>query len=90
MAVAETRKTETTHHLTRMPFSEVNREGAYICNETGDLFRVPEDALVSGRSPVLDIVSKKPMMVTQISNDPWLPISRARQLAADADLYIDF
>ncbi len=79
-----------TQHTTRVAFQDLNSPGAYVCNETGCLFRIPEDGLVTGRSPLIEIVSKSPTMMTKISDDPWLPISKARQLAADADLYINF
>ncbi len=80
----------TTKTNERLAFADVNMPGTYVDNETGHLFRVPEDALVGGRSPLIEIVSKSPTMVTRISEDPWLPISKARQTAADSDLYISF
>ena len=74
----------------RVPFAELDSPGTYISNETGGLFRFPAEALAPERSPSIDIVSKTPTLLTKISNDPWVPISRARQLAADADLNISF
>ncbi len=73
-----------------LPFSEVHAPGCYVENDTGDLLRVPEDALMTGKSPRIDIVSKQPRLVTKIADDPWVRISTARQLAADADLYSSF
>ena len=83
-------KIRSTHHTGRVSFDELGLPGAYVCNDNGNLFRVPDDSLVSGRSPLLEIVSKVPVMMTRISDDPWVPISKARGLAADADLYINF
>ena len=80
----------TTKGNQSLPFQEVNIPGCYVANETGDLFRIPQDALVAGRSPTMEIVCRTPKMVTKISNDPWEPISKARQLAADDDLYVGF
>ena len=85
--VGSTRSAPTRHCL---PFAELDSPGTYIANETGELFRIPADALASERSPNIDIVSKTPTLLTKISNDPWVPISRARQIAADADLNISF
>ena len=80
----------TTKTCQCLAFSEITTPGCYVANENGDLFRVPEDGLVTGRSPLIEIVSRKPCMVTKISSDPWEPISKARQLAADADVYVNF
>ena len=61
-----------------------------MVNHTGDLIRVPEDAVELGRSPTIDILSKNDWLVTKISNDPYLPLRSARLLGADLDLYINF
>lgn len=86
----ESQSTSTTQTTHRLPFAEVNTCGTYVANDNGTLFRVPEDALEAGKSPVIEIVSRRPVMMTKISDDPWVPISKARQLAADRDLYINF
>lgn len=82
--------THTTHTSQCLPFSDINSPGCYVANGGGELFRIPEDGVVTGRSPVIEIVSKTPRMVTKVSDDPWLAISKARQLAADSDLYVNF
>jgi hypothetical protein len=74
----------------RIPFSELHEPGAYVSNTTGNLFRIPEEALVAGRSPLIEIISISGTMVTKIDENPWIPISKARQLAANADLAINF
>lgn len=85
---------ETTHlrsavHM-RVPFAELCEAGAYLNEQTGDLYRIPDDALAAGRSPVIEIVSERPTMMTKLSDNAWIPISKARQLAADADLNVAF
>jgi hypothetical protein len=74
----------------RLPFDEIREPGCYINNATGHLFRVPTEALAHGRSPLIEIVSKEGSMMTKVCDVPWIPISKARQLAADADLYVNF
>ena len=71
------------------PFKKIGLPGCFVL-QTGDLLRVPEDALAAGRSPTLDIVSNQPWTVTKISADPYLPVSAARAIAADMDLRINF
>ena len=72
------------------PFDRISQPGCFVVNRTGDLLRVPEEALVTGRSPTLDVVSKEPWLVTKISNDPYMPIGAARAKAADQDLFVNF
>ncbi len=86
----ETPAVHTTQRNRRIPFEEVREPGAYVCNATGNLFRIPEDGLVGGRSPCIEIVCKQGTMMTKLSDDPWIPISKARQLAADSDLQVNF
>lgn len=74
----------------RMPFGEIHDAGAYVNIDTGSLFRIPDEALSKGHSPVLEIVSLTGPMVSKICEDPWVPINKARQLAADADIQINF
>jgi hypothetical protein len=82
--------TYSTHEGASTPFDQLTSPGAYVCNYSGTLFRVPDDALAPGRSPVIEIVSKTPMMLTKLCDDPWVPISKARQVASDWDLYVNF
>ena len=71
-------------------FSNLSEAGTYLWNETGHLFRVPEDAVKVGRSPVIEILGKEPIVVTKLSDDPFLTINKARMIAADLDLGINF
>ncbi len=89
-AITESPKVHNTIRTRRVPFSELHEPGCYISNSTGNLFRVPEDALALNRSPLIEIVSNTGTMMTRVSDDPWIPISKARQLAADTDLAINF
>lgn len=71
-------------------FSAISEAGAYVENHTGSLLRLPDEALSTDRTPLLEFVSKTPCMLTKISDDPWVAIGRARLLAADADLQVNF
>jgi hypothetical protein len=72
------------------PFERISQPGCFVVNKTGDLIRIPDDALVEGRSPTIDIVSREPWFVTKISSDPYLPLRKARAVAADMDLHVNF
>ncbi len=73
-----------------MPFESIGEPGAYICNWSGHLLRVPEDAVVRGRSPAVNIVGPGSISVTKISNDPFITRTKAKLLAANFDVEADF
>jgi len=75
---------------TQVPFEAINESGTYVCNWSGHLLRVPEDAIKPGRSPLLYIKGTEPLFVTKISNDPFIPVSKARMLSADWDVMVNF
>jgi len=75
---------------TQLPFVAINEPGCYICNWSGHLLRVPEDGVKPGRSPLLSISAFEPLFVTKISNNPYIPLSKARMLAADCDVVVNF
>jgi hypothetical protein len=86
----ESNPTHKGQNRVRVPFGEIQTSGCYVCNHTGTLYRIPDEALATGRSPLIEVVSSAGTLMTKVSDDPWIPISKARQLAADADLYPNF
>ena len=74
----------------QVPFDSINEPGCYVSNWTGHLVRVPEDAIKPGRSPLMSITGTETLFVTKISCDPYLTISKARMLAADFDVAVNF
>ena len=74
----------------QFPFDEINEPGCYLSNWSGHLIRVPEDAIMPGRSPVIEILGRQPMIVTKITDDPYTTLTKARLLAADVDLEVNF
>jgi hypothetical protein len=71
-------------------WNTISEPGAYVFLDSGELVRVPEEALVAGHSPTCTITSKRPLMVARISGDPYVPLNKACQLAADSDLLVNF
>ena len=89
--ITQTSKTEhDVRSFVQIPWERVSEPGAYLSNWTGHLIRVPELGLKAGFSPVIEILGKEPMIVTKLSDDPYLPISKARMIAADLDLSVNF
>jgi hypothetical protein len=75
---------------TTIPFDAINEPGAYICNWSGHLLRVPEDGVTPGRSPMLNIVGCEPLTVTKISDNPYITLTKAKLLASNFDLDVNF
>ena len=75
---------------TVIPFEQINEPGCYICNWTGHLMRVPEDGVQPGRSPLINMIGHDPLFVTKISENPYIPVTKARLLAANWDVNINF
>jgi len=74
----------------QVPFDSINDSGTYVCNWSGHLLRVPDDAIKPGRSPLMSICGAETLFVTKISDDPFVAISKARLLAANCDLMVNF
>ncbi len=73
-----------------VPYDQISTPGAYICNWSGHLLRVPEDGVTAGRSPMVNIVGSEPLFVTKISDNPWVTITKARLLASNFDMNVNF
>lgn len=81
---------ESTGVGTRVAFGDVNEPGCYVCEWSGHLLRVPGDGIKPGRSPVLSITGPEPLFVTKLSNDPYIAVTKARLIAADLDVAVNF
>lgn len=71
-------------------WENVTEPGAYYSNWSGHLLRVPEYAFREGFSPVIEVRGKEPMLVTKLSDDPFVCLSKARSIAANLDLAVNF
>lgn len=76
--------------LTEMGFNEIDRPGSYLIIGTGDLVRVPLDALAGGHSPLITVTSVGETRVAKLSENPATPISVLRTIAADNDYFVNF
>ncbi len=71
-------------------FESISTPGAYICNWSGHLLRVPEDGVTPGRSPVLNLIGSAPLTVTKISENPYITLTKAKLVASNFDLSVNF
>jgi hypothetical protein len=90
MVTTKEKEIETRNFAAKLPFGDLNEPGTYLSNWSGHLIRVPGDGVVMGRSPVIEIIGKDPMFVTKLSDNPYIAVSKARMLAADLDLPVNF
>ena len=80
---------QTRRELT-IQFNEISEPGAYYNHDTGSLYRVPAEILSLGHSPLLNIVTLDENFVTKVSDNPWVPLSKARQICCNMDFAVNF
>jgi hypothetical protein len=73
-----------------IPFDRIEERGAYICNWSGHLLRVPEAIIAAGRSTGINIVGSEPLTVTKISDNPLIPLRQAKETARQFELSTNF
>ncbi len=76
-------------HVT-IPFNDLFEPGAYYSHATGWLYRMPEESLSPGHSPTMNIMSGEEHFVTKLSDDPWIPVNKAREIASNKDFVVNF
>lgn len=82
--------TRRTHRLQEMAWNEIEHPGSYLVLGSGDLIRVPQEALLSGHSPLITVTSNGETRVARLSEDPAKPITVLRTIAADNDNQVNF
>lgn len=81
---------ERRGQLMSVTWDELDSEGAYVDQRTGDLFRVPQQAVIRGASPIIQKVSHGQDRLVRVSEDPYCPILRAREVAANNNISPNF
>ncbi len=82
--------TSRNSHLSEMDWNQIDEPGCYLFVDTGQLARIPQEALAPGHSPLLTITSSKAARVARVSENPAEPISVLRAIAADNDYFVNF
>jgi hypothetical protein len=76
--------------LPQTTWEELREPGAYVEEGSGDLFRVPQEALVAGCSPIIGRVSNGASRLVRVSDNPSVPLLKARMVAADHNIDPNF
>jgi hypothetical protein len=75
---------------TTIPFENIHEPGCYICSWSGHLLRVPEDGVAPGRSPLISMIGTEPLFVTKVSDNPFIPVTKAKLVASNLDCNVNF
>lgn len=81
---------QRSHQLPEMGWNEIDGPGSYLFVTSGDLVRVPSEALAPGHSPLMSITSHGETRVARLSENPAVPITVLRNIAADNDYFVNF
>jgi hypothetical protein len=75
---------------TELPWEHVDQPGTYVDVSTGELYRIPQEALLQGSSPVIRKESLRPSRLVQISKNPFITTFQARMLACEHNVQPNF
>lgn len=81
---------EKRNVLTQMTWEQIDDPGAYVELGTGDLYRIPQEALVRGSSPVIYKESSGASRFVRISSNPFVTLLKAREVCANHNIEPNF
>ena len=88
MESQQTERNSASHP--EVSWDDLDTPGFYVSRSTGNGYRVPAEALIKGASPVIEQVSSKPSRLVKISDNPFIPLIKARNLAANCNIEPNF
>jgi hypothetical protein len=83
-------ETERRNPLPETNWTNVNEAGAYVELGSGDLYRIPKEALITGASPVVVKESRGASRLVRISTDPFVTTLQARLSCAQHNITPNF
>jgi len=89
---ARTRSVEPQqrHTLPEVSWEELNEPGAYVERGSGDLYRVPQEALIPGSSPIIHKESQGASRLVKVSSNPFVTSLEARLRCAQHNIDPNF
>ena len=76
--------------LEEVSWEEIKEPGTYAEKGSGDLYRIPQEALVEGASPVIHKQSAGSSRMVKLSGDPFLTTIAARLRCAENNIRPNF
>ncbi len=80
-------------HRTPLPetnWEDVHEPGAYVEEGSGDLYRIPKEALITGGSPIVVKESRGASRLMKVSDDPFVTTLEARLCCAQHNIQPNF
>jgi hypothetical protein len=71
-------------------WESINEPGAYVERGSGDLYRIPKEALIPGASPAIVKESRGASVLLKLSDDPFITTFKARLLCAQHNVEANF
>jgi len=71
-------------------WESINEAGAYVERGSGDLYRIPKEALIPGASPAIVKESRGASVLLKLSDDPFITTFKARLLCAQHSVEANF
>lgn len=89
--MAEMKNTiQKVHTLQQVAWDEITEPGAYVEVTTGDLYRIPQEALLKGASPLIRKESSSESPFVQVSKNPFVLALEARMICAEHNIQPNF
>ena len=76
--------------LLELSWQEITEPGAYVEIGTGDLYRIPKEALLEGSSPLIRKESSGASRLMQVSKNPFIITLEARMICAEHNVVPNF
>jgi hypothetical protein len=76
--------------LPEVDWRELNEPGCYVDTASGDLFRIPKEALIAAASPLITRESRGASRLRRLSADPFMPTVKARLVCAQHNIKPNF
>jgi hypothetical protein len=76
--------------LPELSWDDVSEPGAYCEIGSGDLYRIPKEAIIQGASPMIRKESAGASRLVQLSRNPFITTLQARLLACEHNIEPNF
>ena len=76
--------------LPELAWNDINEAGAYVEMGSGDLYRVPREALIQGSSPIVHKESAGASRFMQVSKNPFVTTLEARLICCEHNITPNF
>lgn len=92
MEQTKTTSIEPQHRIffAQLSWADIKEPGAYVEAGTGDLYRIPKEALMPGLSPLIRKESMGASILMQVSKNPYVTTLEARMLCAENNIQPNF